>query len=177
MVGQDMVGAARVRVSLVLETENEREAHNIKLPHVLRALASQTYPAVLTEVIVVDSGVVPELARLVAEHLPTTRIVKGIGLSEYQMKNLGAREATGAIVAYCDGDCAPRPEWIAEVVTSLAQAPPSAIGVQGRTVLRPGLCSWQLSVLLYGLRTDASGQISRRLVSDNCAFRRHLFLQ
>ena len=124
-----------------------------------------------------DSGVVPGLARLVAEYLPTARIVNGAGLSEYEMKNLGVREATGEIVAYSDGDCAPGPEWIAEVVKSLAEASSSVVGVQGRTVLRPGLFSRQLSVLLYGHRTDASGRVSRRLVSDNCAFRREYLLQ
>ena len=48
MASRDMPGAARVRVSVVLETENEREARKIRLPHALQALAAQTYPAALT---------------------------------------------------------------------------------------------------------------------------------
>jgi glycosyltransferase involved in cell wall biosynthesis len=167
----------RVRVTVVVETENERDAQEIRLRDALDALARQTYPRVLTEFIVVDSGDIPGLARVVAEHLPDARIVDGAGLTEYQMKNLGAREATGEIVAFCDGDCAPQPEWIEEVARSLGQASPSVVGVQGRTVLRPGLFSRQISVLLYGLRTDASARVSRRIVSDNCAFRRDFFLQ
>jgi glycosyltransferase involved in cell wall biosynthesis len=165
-----------VGVTVVVETENERDAQEIRLWDVLHALALQTYPRALTEIIVVDSGDIPGLARVVAEHLPDARIVDGTGLTEYQMKNLGAREATGAIVAFCDGDCKPQPEWVEEVVRSLREASRNVVGVQGRTVLRPGLFSRQLSALLYGLRTDASGRLSHRIVADNCAFRRDFLL-
>jgi glycosyltransferase involved in cell wall biosynthesis len=166
-----------VRVTVVVETENERDAQEIRLRDAFDALAKQTYPRAFTEFIVVDSGDMPGLARVVAEHLPDARIVDGTGLTEYQMKNLGAREATGEIVAFCDGDCAPQPEWIGEVARSLGQASPSVVGVQGRTVLRSGLFSRQISVLLYGLRTDESGRYSRRIISDNCAFRRAFILE
>ncbi|HXJ79693.1 MAG TPA: glycosyltransferase [Candidatus Methylomirabilis sp.] len=161
-----------VRVTVVVETENEREAQEIRLGDVLQALSTQTYPAALTEFIVVDSGEIPALATMIAERLPAARIVNGTGLTEYQMKNLAASLATADIVAYCDGDCAPARGWIAAVATSLGEASPDVVGVQGRTVLRPGLFSRQLSVLLYGWRTDASGRVSHRIVSDNCAFRR-----
>jgi hypothetical protein len=164
----------RPRVSVVVETENERTAQEIRLRHVLRALAEQSYPRSLTDVIVVDSGELPGLAQLVEEQRPGTRILDGAGLSEYQMKNLGARQATGEIVAFTDGDCAPRPDWLTQVVRSLGTAPLSVAGVQGRTTLPGGLFSRQVSVLLYGLRTDASGRVCQRIVSDNCAFRRDL---
>jgi len=167
----------RPRVSVVVETENERTAQKITLRHALRALATQTYPRALTEVIVVDSGEIPELPRLVAEHRPGTRIVNGAGLSEFQMKNLGVREATGEIVAFTDGDCAPRPNWIEQIVKSFSAESPSVVGVQGSTVLRAGLFHRQISVLLYGLRTDASGSVCRRIIPDNCAFRRDFLRQ
>jgi len=101
----------------------------------------------------------------------------GSGLSEYQMKNLGARGATGDIVAFTDADCEPGPEWIEQVARTLGAAPPSVVGVQGRTSLRTGRFSGQISVLLYGLRTDTSGRVSRRIISDNCAFRRDFITQ
>ena len=91
---------SRPRVTVVIETENEQTAHEIGLKHALQALAKQAYPPALTEVIVVDSGEVPGLARLVDEHLAGARILDGAGLGEYQMKNLGAREATTDIVAF-----------------------------------------------------------------------------
>jgi glycosyltransferase involved in cell wall biosynthesis len=166
-----------VRVTVVVETENERDAQEIRLRDAFDALAKQTYPSHLTEFLVIDSGEIPDLAKVAAEHLPSARIVDGTGLTEYQMKNLGVREAIGDIVAFCDGDCAPAPEWIEQVARSLGQAPPSVVGVQGHTVLRPGLFSRQISVLLYGVRLDASRRFSRRIVSDNCAFRRDFILQ
>jgi len=165
------------RVTVVVETENERDAQEIRLRDAFGALAKQTYPRDLTEFLVVDSGEIPGLAQTVAEHLPYARILDGTGLTEYQMKNLGTREAAGDIVAFCDGDCAPESGWIEEVARSLGQAPPHVVGVQGHTALRPGLFSRQISVLLYGLRLDRSGRFSRRIVSDNCAFRRDFILR
>jgi hypothetical protein len=158
-------------VSVVVETENEREAKEIGLREALRAIAAQTYPRALTEVIVVDSGDVPDLCAMVREWLPTARILTGAGLSEYQMKNLAARAASGSIVAMSDGDCAPSVDWLDQIVRTLTAAPPTVVGVQGRTVLRSGLFCGQVSALLYGLRTDASGRVARRIVSDNCALR------
>jgi glycosyltransferase involved in cell wall biosynthesis len=169
--------SARLRVSVVVETENERTAHEIGLRQALQALRRQTYPQALTEILVVDSGEIPELARLVNALCPGARIVNGAGLREYQMKNLGARAATGDVVAFTDSDCEPRPDWVEQIVGSLRTAAPHVVGVQGRTVLRPGRFARQISALLYGLRTDASGHASRRIVADNCAFRRDFLAQ
>src|SRR5262249_8383640 len=124
-----------------------------------------------------DGGNVPALARLVREHRSETRIVNGVGLSEYQMRNLGVREATGDIVAFSDGDCEPRDDWIEQVVRSLWPTAAGVIGVQGRTLLRPRRFSRQLSVLLYGLRMDGSGCVSGRVISDNCAFLRNFLIE
>jgi glycosyltransferase involved in cell wall biosynthesis len=138
----------RPRVSVVVETENELTARRIGLRHALRALAKQTYPPSLTEVIVVDSGEVPGLTQLVAELLPRARILDGRDLSEYQMKNLGAQRATGEIVAFTDGDCTPGVDWLEQIVEKLGPAPPSVVGVQGRTLLPVGVFSRQVAALL-----------------------------
>jgi glycosyltransferase involved in cell wall biosynthesis len=155
----------------VVETENERAARRITLRHCLKALANQTYPRALTQVIVVDSGEIPGLRALVREVLPAASVLDGNGLGEYEMKNAGARLAAGEIVAYSDGDCVPARDWLEQAVETLQAAPSRVVGVQGQTTLAAGLFSRQVSVLLYGLRTDASGRICRRIVSDNCAFR------
>jgi glycosyltransferase involved in cell wall biosynthesis len=167
----------RPRVSVIIETENERGARTIGLRHALQAVAGQSYPQALTEVIVVDSGEIPGLTGLVEAHCPGARILNGVGLREYAMKNLGASVATGEIVAFTDGDCEPRPDWIEQIVKSLATDSRHIVGVQGRTTLRPGRFARQISALLYGLRTDASGRVSRRIISDNCAFRRDFLEQ
>ena len=88
----------------------------------------------------------------------------------------GRKAASGSIVAFIDGDCVVVPGWIAAIVESLGDAPASVVGVQGRTILAPGPLSRPLSVLLYGWRTDRSGQMAQRIVSDNCAFRREFIV-
>ena len=65
------------RVSVVVRTENERTAREIGLRDAVRALAKQADPSALTEVVVVDSGELPGLARLAEVHDAGARIVDG----------------------------------------------------------------------------------------------------
>jgi glycosyltransferase involved in cell wall biosynthesis len=165
-----------VEVSVVLETGSSHDAEGLGFDQALAGLARQTYPREHTELVVVDSGELPELADTLRRHFPDARIVDGAGLTKYQMKNAGARAASGSIVAFIDGDCVMVPGWLFAVVESLGDAPASVVGVQGRTVLAPGPLSRPLSVLLYGWRTDRSGRMAQRIVSDNCAFRREFIV-
>lgn len=159
-------------MSVVLETDSARHAGRIGLAQALAGLARQDYPRQLLEPIVVDCGELPDLAARVQAALPGARIIDGRGLTKYEMKNLGATAATGDVVAFTDGDCIVGRRWVTEIARSLAGAPASVVGVQGRTRLAAGPFNRQVSVLLYGLRIDATGRLALRIVSDNCAFRR-----
>jgi glycosyltransferase involved in cell wall biosynthesis len=168
--------APELKISVVLETDSSSEACHLGLREALRGLAGQTYPRELTELVVVDSGQLPELERLLRQDFPGARVVNGAGMTKYEMKNLGAQATTGPIVAYTDGDCVLAPTWIAEIASTLGSAPAGVVGVQGRTVLEPARFSRQVTVLLYGMHTDRSGRWARRIISDNCAFRREFIL-
>jgi glycosyltransferase involved in cell wall biosynthesis len=159
------------KVSVVLETDSASHAHHLGLAEALQGLAAQTYPRELIELVVVDARA-SDLERILLPLFPGARVVDGAGLTKYEMKNLGAEAATGSIVAFTDGDCVVAPTWIAEIAAALGSAPARVAGVQGRTVLEPGRFSRQVTALLYGMRTDRSGRWARRIVSDNCAFRR-----
>jgi glycosyltransferase involved in cell wall biosynthesis len=77
----------------------------------LTSLAAQDFPQPY-EVIVVDSSP-DETARIVAEEYPWVRLLH---LDEQtgpeRARNLGARQARGAVLAFIDSDCTAAPGWL-----------------------------------------------------------------
>ena len=162
-------------VSVVIETDSVHDYDDITLPECVEAIARQTYPRNLIEVVAVDGGKAPALRELVTAAFPGARLLALPGGSKFEQKNLGARAATGEIVAFVDCDCAPPPDWLATIVRELAPAPPDVAGVQGITVLSDGWLAAEVSALFYGPRRRRDGPWADRLVTDNCAFRRDVF--
>lgn len=89
----------RLTVSVVVPAYGGQ--HELDL--VLAALARQTYPAELTEVIVVDNGSEPPL-RLPATRPARTRLVVCPRPGRAAARNAGLAEATGDVVHWLDSD-------------------------------------------------------------------------
>jgi glycosyltransferase involved in cell wall biosynthesis len=160
-----------IPVSVVVETDSVHDYDDITIADCIAALARQTYPSELIQVVVVDGGKVPGLRDLVARTFSAAVVLALPGGTKFEQKNLGVGAATGEIVAFLDGDCAAPPGWLATIVEELAAAPRDVAGVQGITALTDGPLSSELSALFYGLRRRRDGR-AIRLVTDNCAFRR-----
>ncbi|MFB9249800.1 glycosyltransferase [Sphaerisporangium melleum] len=92
----------RLRVSIVVPAYNGQD----KLDLVLAGLAAQTYPAGLTEVIVVDNGSVPPL-RLPEIRPPATRLIVCDTPGRADARNAGLAAATGDVVHWLDSDVVP----------------------------------------------------------------------
>ena len=88
-----------LRVSVIVPAYGGQD----KLDLVLAALARQTYPAELTEVIVVDNGSVPPL-RLPAACPPGTRLIRCETPGRASARNAGLEEATGDVIHWLDSD-------------------------------------------------------------------------
>ncbi|MEJ7787508.1 MAG: glycosyltransferase family A protein [Solirubrobacteraceae bacterium] len=106
-------------ISVVVETDQGHEEASIGLPDMLSRLRSQTHPSTDMEVIVVAHPNVREVGRVVASTYPAARIVTSNRSDYYGMKNAGASEATGRIIAFLDSDCLPKPDWTSRVIHSL----------------------------------------------------------
>ncbi len=80
---------------------------------------------------------------------------------------------------HVDGDCAPPPDWLSTIVRALARhgGAPDVAGVQGITRLSRGWLAAEASALFYGARRRRDSLRADRLVTDNCAFRRDVFLR
>ncbi|NUW36624.1 glycosyltransferase [Nonomuraea sp. SMC257] len=89
----------RLRVSVVVPAYDNQD----KLDLALAALARQTYPAELTEVVVVDNGSAPPL-RLPAVRPAATRLITCDAPGRAAARNAGLAEASGDIVHWLDSD-------------------------------------------------------------------------
>lgn len=78
------------------------------------ALSEQARPP--SEVIVVDDGSarLPELPQMIAQATPV-RLLRGNHAGPAGARNLGARMATGHVIAFTDCDCRPEPGWLSAI--------------------------------------------------------------
>lgn len=116
------------RVSVILTVRNE-EAN---LAHLLDSLVPQQS---LHEVIVVDAASTDRtaaIARAYADRLPNLQVHVQAS-RRGQGRNIAARQATGDLLAFIDGDCIANTFWLANLVKAWAGQPRRVVA--GRTIL------------------------------------------
>ena len=113
-------------VSIVIPTYARPE----RLRECLAALARQTLPADVFEIVVVDDGspqpIVPPEATTPTG--PTMRIIRQPNAGPSAARNRGVAEARGELIALTDDDCLPTPAWLESLVTAHRRSPDSLVG-------------------------------------------------
>ncbi len=97
-------------VSVVVPVRNSART----LPDCLLALRGQSYPHECVEVIVVDDG-----SRDATSAVATRFGVRCVRISPSgpaAARNRGIEASSGEIIAFTDGDCAPEPGWLEEMI-------------------------------------------------------------
>jgi GT2 family glycosyltransferase len=108
------------RISVVVCAYNE----SATIRECLEALAKVEYPDF--EVIVVDDGSEDGTAQIAGEYDVRVISISNHGLSH--ARNLGLREATGAIIAYLDADAYPDPHWLSYLASTFVRNGYAAVG-------------------------------------------------
>lgn len=103
----------------------------------LAALASQTYPRDLLDVIVVDDGSTEDLSPAVPTD-PRFRLLRQEPSGSYAARNTALDQARGEVCAFTDGDCLPDATWISGVVEALSV--PSRVDMVGGAVQMTYAC-------------------------------------
>ncbi|MGF1496385.1 MAG: glycosyltransferase family 2 protein [Elainellaceae cyanobacterium] len=105
-------------VSVVIPVYNDSK----RLQLCLQALAEQTYPSDIYEVIVVDNASTDDIKSAV-QPFPQVVLIHESRPGSYAARNKGIATAKGDILAFTDSDCVPAPDWIKNGVKHLLATP------------------------------------------------------
>ena len=141
-------------------------------------MAKLDYPQF--EVVVVDDGSAPAV-RDVAERFETDLSIRYIyqeNAGPARARNVGARHATGALVAFTDDDCTPQQGWLRSLERELARSPDALVGGTTLNAAADSLYSEVSQDLVSFLYENARrpGASFDFFTSNNMACRRDRFL-
>ena len=101
-------------VSVIIPVYNNTE----KLKLCLSALANQTYPQELYEIIVVDNNSEEDIAEVTQQFQQVKLTTEG-KRSSYAARNQGIKIAKGELLAFTDSDCIPTSDWLEQGINHL----------------------------------------------------------
>ncbi len=107
-------------VSIIIPFSKEDVAENT-----IRKVLQQTYPADLTEILLVG-----QKSSAFVERYPVKAIETHSIYYPGEARNIGARVAKGDYFLFLDDDCEPAPDWIEQNVRALEQAEVGVVGGQ-----------------------------------------------
>jgi glycosyltransferase involved in cell wall biosynthesis len=82
------------------------------LPGLLEALAAQTIPRERFEIVIGDDGSTDGAADAAATGDGWVRVVHGEPLNAYAARNRAVAASRAPVLAFCDADCRPEPDWL-----------------------------------------------------------------
>lgn len=163
--------AAVVTVSIIIPALNEERM----IGRCLSSLAELDFAHEKFEVILVDNGSTDKtlgIARSFQDRL-NLRILQKTGVRISGLRNLGAQEAQGTIVAFLDADCLAKRDWLERIVEL---APADGVGIVGAHYLLPDDSSWVGRTWHRYQEAEKSGEVSHVPAGD-LIMRREDFLR
>ena len=160
-----------VMVSIIIPALNEEKM----IGRCLESLALMDFPRDRFEVILVDNGSTDrtlDIARAFQDRL-NLRVLEKTSVRISALRNLGAREAHGAILAFLDADCLAPKDWVERIA---ALTPADSAGVLGAHYLLPEESSWVGRTWHRYHEAEESGDISHVPAGD-LIMRREEFLR
>ena len=113
----------RPSVSVIIPVRDRAE----ELSECLASVFAQEYPRELMEVIVVDDGSTDDTPE-VARRFPCMLLSNTFSRGQSYCRNMGAREASGEILAFLDSDCVAERTWLKELVIWFVWDPIGVVG-------------------------------------------------
>jgi GT2 family glycosyltransferase len=155
-------------VSIVVPVRNNREG----LREVVRCLANQTLQRDRFEIVIGDDGSAP--GSLDGFETPDgwIRVVSGPPQTSYAARNRAAGATSATVLAFCDSDCLPEPNWLEEGLAALQDA--DVVAGEVLFVAPPEPTVWSLLTIDMFLDQERNVRLSQA-VTANLLVRRELF--
>jgi glycosyltransferase involved in cell wall biosynthesis len=94
--------------SVIVPVRNGRR----DLPGLVESLSAQTVPRGSFEIVIADDGSTDGSTDGLATDDGWIRVTHGPPQNSYAARNRAVRESRGPVLAFCDADCRPEPEWL-----------------------------------------------------------------
>lgn len=156
-------------VSVIIPTYNERD----KVLECIKSLRDQSYPASLTEIIVVDDGSEDETVSQIKEKFADVKIIEKKNTGAYDSRNKGLDAATGEIIAFTDSDCISEKNWILNIVKHLSIEDNHIIG--GKIKHVNNFLAKAIAVSDFGGYQDSKKKLLDAIPTCNLAAKKQIF--
>lgn len=145
------------------------------LDETLRSLLVLDYPDY--EVVYVDDGSTDKSLEIARQYESRIRIIAQENKGLSAARNVGAREATGSIVAYTDSDAYADPDWIFHLVRTLESRDAAAVGGPNLTPASDGLTAQYIALCPGNPTVVLKDNVEAdHIAGVNMAFRRDILL-
>ena len=165
-----MLTVAATDVSVIVPTLNEEKY----LTRCLKSLVSQTSDRTM-EILVVDGGSRDRTVPIAKQY--ADKVLMKPNAPVGSARNLGAKVATGEILAFIDADTIANPQWLNSIVEAFRREP-GAVGLTGPTLPYDGRLSDWITYRLWTiyLQRFLLNLQMPHVIGFNCAYRRTPFL-
>jgi len=153
--------APAVAVSIIIPALNEEKV----IARCLDSISQLGFPHEQFEVIVVDNGSTDATLQIVRSFISrlNLKVLKKQGVRISALRNLGAHEAQGTILAFLDADCLAPSSWLDHIQELV---PEDHAGVLGAHYLLPEGSSWVGSTWHRYQEAPLSGEVSHVPAGD-----------
>jgi len=105
-------------VSVIVPVRNGRD----DLRKLISALSTQTMSVKEFELVIADDGSTDGSTEGLETQHTWIRVEPGLPRNSYAARNRAVRAARGSVLAFCDADCQPEPEWLERGLAALEAA-------------------------------------------------------
>lgn len=162
----------RPDVSLVIEHETVDLVSAERVRQVMRLLGEQLRSAPFSVEVLLPRNSDDAADELLG--VPVRRFDVAPGAHYYEVKNAGAREARGRVIALADSDVIPRPGWLVNLVRPF-EDPDVQVAV-GNTIVRPTPTVASKAFAAATWFPVHERDARRQILANNVAFRPEVFL-
>jgi hypothetical protein len=165
-----MLTIAATDVSVIVPTLNEGKY----LPRCLRSLVDQETNQ-STEILVIDGGSSDQTVQIAKKYADKVMIKPNAPVGA--ARNMGAKAATGDILAFIDADTIANPHWLDSIIEAFHKQP-GAVGLTGPTLPYDGRLSDSITYRLWTIYLQRLLLYLEmpHVIGFNCAYRRKPFL-